>query len=112
MASLRKTQRILSGLKLIGNFVERPLRVGDIVINDDGQHLIWANIEDVIDAISEDFGLEDSQVYRYNTSGYSFIATFGSRTNGILNRLFPESAIIGENSTRYNNPKIMYLFGG
>lgn len=52
MASLRKTQRILSGLKLIGNFVERPLRVGDIVINDDGQHLIWANIEDVIDGFS------------------------------------------------------------
>jgi len=52
MASLKRTQRILKGLNLIGNFVERPLRVGDIVLNDDGQHLIWANIEDVVDGFS------------------------------------------------------------
>jgi len=52
MASLKKTQRILNGLGLIGNFVEKPLRVGDIVLNDDGQHLIWANIEDVVDGFS------------------------------------------------------------
>jgi hypothetical protein len=51
MASLKRTQRILKGLNLIGNFVERPLRVGDIVLNDDGQHLIWANIEDVVDGL-------------------------------------------------------------
>lgn len=52
MSALRKQQRVLSGLGLIGNFIERPLRVGDIVLNDDGQHLIWGNIGDVIDGLS------------------------------------------------------------
>ena len=52
MAGLKRTQRILSGLGLMGNFIERPLRVGDIVLNDDGQHLIWGNIEDVVDGFS------------------------------------------------------------
>ncbi len=51
---LKRNQRILSGLGLIGNFIERPLRVGDIVLNDDGQHLIWGNIEDVVDGFSLD----------------------------------------------------------
>lgn len=36
----------------MGNFIERPLQVGDIVLNDDGQHLIWGNIEDVIDGFT------------------------------------------------------------
>ncbi len=52
MAGLKRAQRILSGLGLMGNFIERPLRVGDIVLNDDGQHLIWGNIEDVVDGFS------------------------------------------------------------
>jgi len=52
MGNLKRSQRVLSGLKLIGNFVERPLKVGDIVLNDDGQHLIWGNIEDVVDGFS------------------------------------------------------------
>ena len=52
MGNLKRSQRVLSGLKLIGNFVERPIKVGDIVLNDDGQHLIWGNIEDVIDGFS------------------------------------------------------------
>lgn len=49
MPPLARSQRVFSGLNLIGNFVERPIRVGDIVLNDDGQHQIWGNIEDVID---------------------------------------------------------------
>ncbi len=52
MPALKKTQKVFSKLGLIGNFIERPLRVGDIVINDDGQHLIWGNIEDVVDGFS------------------------------------------------------------
>lgn len=52
MPALKRTQKVLSGLDLIANFVERPLRVGDIVLNDDGQHLIWGNIEDVVDGFS------------------------------------------------------------
>src|SRR5688500_8045638 len=52
MPALKQTQRILHGLRLHGNFIERPLKVGDIVLNDDGQHLIWGNIEDVVDGFS------------------------------------------------------------
>jgi hypothetical protein len=52
MSALKKSQKIFSGLSLFGNFIERPLRVGDIVLNDDGQHLIWGNIEDVVDGFS------------------------------------------------------------
>lgn len=52
MSAIKRSQKILSGLGLIGNFIERPLKVGDIVLNDDGQHLIWGNIEDVIDGFS------------------------------------------------------------
>jgi hypothetical protein len=51
---------VLKGLNLIGNFVERPLRVGDIVLNDDGQHLIWANIEDIVDGFSLEGKIEKS----------------------------------------------------
>lgn len=52
MPSLKKSQKVFSGLQFFGNFIERPLLVGDIVLNDDGQHLIWGNIEDVIDGFS------------------------------------------------------------
>jgi len=52
MTAIKRSQKILSGLGLIGNFVERPLKVGDIVLNDDGQHLIWGNIEDVVDGFT------------------------------------------------------------
>lgn len=52
MPNLKKSQRVFASLSLIGNFIERPLRVGDIVLNDDGQHLLWGNIEDVIDGFS------------------------------------------------------------
>jgi hypothetical protein len=52
MSALKKSQRVLSGLGLIGNFVERPIRVGDIVVYDDGQHLPWGNIEDVVDGFT------------------------------------------------------------
>jgi len=60
MLALKKSQKVLSGLGLCGNFIERPLRVGDIVVNDDGQHLIWGNIEDVIDGFSLDGKIEVS----------------------------------------------------
>jgi hypothetical protein len=49
---MKRTQKVFSRLKLIGNFIERPLQVGDIVLNDSGQHLIWGNIQDVIDGFS------------------------------------------------------------
>ncbi len=52
MPALKRTQKVFAGLNLIGNFIERPIRVGDIVLNDDGQHLIWGNIEDVVDGFS------------------------------------------------------------
>jgi hypothetical protein len=52
MSALIKAQKVFSRLKLIGNFIERPLKTGDIVLNDKGQHLIWGNIEDVIDGFS------------------------------------------------------------
>ena len=52
MSVLKRSQRVFKGLNLIGNFIERPLQVGDIVVNDDGQHLIWGNIADVIDGFS------------------------------------------------------------
>jgi len=51
-STLKKSQRVFTGIGLIGNFIERPLRVGDIVLNDDGQHLIWGNIEDVVNGFS------------------------------------------------------------
>lgn len=52
MGTLKKSQRVFSSIKLNGNFIERPLKVGDIVFDDDGQHLIWGNVEDVIDGFS------------------------------------------------------------
>jgi len=52
MSVLKRSQKVLSKVGLIGNFIERPLKVGDIVLNDDGQHLIWGNIEDVVDGFS------------------------------------------------------------
>lgn len=50
--SIKKSQKILSGLNLIGNFIERPLKVGDIVLNDDGQHNLWGNIADLVPGFS------------------------------------------------------------
>ena len=60
MSVLKKTQKVLNGLGLIGNFIERPIKVGDIVLNDDGQHLIWGNIEDIIDGFSLEGKLVES----------------------------------------------------
>ncbi len=60
MSVLKKTQKVLDGLGLIGNFIERPIKVGDIVLNDDGQHLIWGNIEDIIDGFSLEGKLVES----------------------------------------------------
>lgn len=72
MGTLKKTQKIFKGLNLIGNFLERPLRVGDIVLNDDGQHLIWANIEDVVDGFSLNGKTEKS-----NTTDLKFTSESG-----------------------------------
>jgi len=69
-------------------------------------------LDDVIDAISKDYGLEDSQVYRYNTSAYSFFSSFGYRANTLVDKLFPENFFVTEKSTKYNHPRLMYLFGG
>jgi hypothetical protein len=52
MSVLKKSQRVFKGINLIGNFIERPLRLGDIVLNDDGQHMIYGNIEDFTDGFS------------------------------------------------------------
>lgn len=85
MSVLRKSQRVLSGLKLIGNFVEKPLRAGDIVLNDDGQHLLWGNIEDVIDGFSLEGKLTVS-----NKADLKYISesnvkvTFGGEVNSPL----------------------------
>lgn len=82
MAILLKKQRILSGLNLIGNFLERPLKVGDIVINDDGQHLIWGNIEDVIDgfSISGKTVTSNKSDVKYTTES-NIIVTMGGAAN-------------------------------
>ncbi len=52
MPPIKRSQKVFASIGLIGNFIEKPLRVGDIVLNDDGQHLIWGNIEDVVDGFS------------------------------------------------------------
>jgi len=82
MAILLKKQRILSGLNLIGNFLERPLMVGDIVINDDGQHLIWGNLEDVIDgfSISGKTVTSNKSDVKYTTES-NIIVTIGGSAN-------------------------------
>jgi hypothetical protein len=50
--TLKKSQRVFSSIRLFGNFLERPLKLGDILFNDDGQHLIWGNIEDLAGGFS------------------------------------------------------------
>ncbi len=69
-------------------------------------------LDDVIIAISEDYGLEESQVYRYNTSAYTFFNSFGYKANTLVDKLFPGIFASVENSSQYNHPRMMYLFGG
>lgn len=84
MPALKRTQKVLSGLKLIGNFVERPLRLGDIVLNDDGQHLIWGNIEDVIDGFSlEGMITEANKADLKFTSESNVDVKFGGKANSL-----------------------------
>lgn len=60
MSVLKKSQRVFKGINLIGNFIERPIRLGDIVINDDGQHMIYGNIEDFEEGFSLNGKIEKS----------------------------------------------------
>jgi hypothetical protein len=87
MAALLKTQRVFSKLRLIGNFMQRPLKIGDIVINDDGQHLIWGNIEDVIDGFSLDGKTETSNAsdLKYTSESNIQVTIGGSGTSSVAN---------------------------
>jgi hypothetical protein len=82
MSALNKTQKVFSRLKLIGNFIERPLKVGDIVLNDSGQHLIWGNVEDVIDGFSMQgkTAISNSSDLKF-TSESNVELTFGGSAN-------------------------------
>lgn len=85
MSTLKKSQRVLSGLKLIGNFVERPLKVGDIVLNDDGQHKLWANIEDVVEGFSLEGKLEVSNSANLKFTSESDVdVKFGGTANNLV----------------------------
>lgn len=80
--TLKKSQRVFSSIGFIGNFLERPLRVGDIVLNDDGQHLIWGNIEDVIDGFSLNGKLSTANKADLKfTSESSVTVSFGGSAN-------------------------------
>ncbi len=52
MSTLNKSQKIFAGIDLIGNFIQQPLKVGDIVLSDDDQDLVWANIQDLVPGFS------------------------------------------------------------
>jgi hypothetical protein len=110
MGNLKRSQRVLSGLKLIGNFVERPLKLGDILLNDDGQHLIWGNIEDVIDGFSlagktvetrkADSGVAKGDIHlSFRVRNSAFVALKGIR------RVSVKLALIEEQLRQYWNEK-------
>lgn len=85
MSALKKTQKVLNGLGLIGNFIERPLRVGDIVLNDDGQHLIWGNIEDIVDGFSlEGKTVESNKADLKYTSESNVNVEIGGKANSTV----------------------------
>ncbi len=94
MSALKKTQKIFNGLKLIGNFIERPIRVGDIVLNDDGQHLIWGNIEDVVDGFKLDGKTIESNKADLKFTTESNIEVFiGGAANSNVVKVATEGAV-------------------
>lgn len=87
MPALKKSQKIFSGLGLFGNFIERPLRVGDIVLNDDGQHLIWGNIEDVIDGFSLEGKIDETNKadLKYTSESNIDVSIGGTANTNVAN---------------------------
>ena len=58
MSALRKSQRILSSLGYLGNFLNTGIKVGDIYQLDDKQFILLANITD----LATDLSLDASKV--------------------------------------------------
>ncbi len=48
MPALKKLNHIFAGVKFIGNFMNRPIELGQIVQWSDGQHLIMGNLADFV----------------------------------------------------------------
>lgn len=51
---LKKKQRVFSKIGQFGNFLQKPLSIGDIVLNDDGQHVLWKNITQIASGFTLD----------------------------------------------------------
>lgn len=66
MSALKKSQRILRSQSLIINFLSKPIRIGDIVQFDDGQHIIVGNIEEMI----PDFSLDDTKIRKSESAEF------------------------------------------
>lgn len=102
MGALKKSQRVFAEIKLIGNFIERPLKVGDIVLNDDGQHLIWGNIEDVIDGFSLEGKITESNQadLKYTTESDIDVTIGGSANSPVAE---------GEIELKFNKKKSAFV---
>ncbi|WP_113924806.1 hypothetical protein [Cognataquiflexum aquatile] len=74
MPSLKKSQRILRSQKLIGNFLSKPLQIGDIVQNDEGQHLIIGNIVNLIPGFSLQGKIVTSPKFQFKVASESNIS--------------------------------------
>ncbi|MFZ1560394.1 MAG: hypothetical protein WAT37_10745 [Saprospiraceae bacterium] len=102
MGNLKKSQKVFSNFKLIGNFIERPLKVGDIVLNDDGQHLIWGNIEDIVDGFSLTGKIEVSnRADLKSTSGKDVAISIGGTANA--------SVAKGEIQLKFNSKNSAFI---
>lgn len=68
------------------------------------------NLEDAIEALRTDHGLEDAELFQYESSFGSFASILGVKVGSIFGPS-PEERLLGRLMSSYDAPRLMYLYG-
>lgn len=99
MPTLKKVNQVFAGVKYIGNFLNRPLEIGDIVQWDDGQHLPMGNMSDLIPGFKWDGKLQTSSASFFKLTQESNVqVTLGGQGNADLGKAEVELSFGAKNS--------------
>ncbi|NLY79120.1 MAG: signal peptide peptidase SppA [Lysinibacillus sp.] len=68
------------------------------------------NLEDAIESLRTDYGLEDAELFQYESSFGGFASILGVKISSIFGPS-PEERLLSRLMTSYDAPRLMYLYG-
>jgi hypothetical protein len=99
MRAIRKLNRVFASVNYIGNFLNRPLAIGDVVQWDDGNHLLMGNLTDLIPGFSWTGKLAESTASNFKLTSESAVnVVLGGSANAPIGKAEVELSFGAKNS--------------